>query len=142
MLIEADFSNIAIGFPLLPAGDYRCVIDEIKSDATADGKPQVVFELSIIEGEFKGQKVFDRLTMRTNKGEVNKISYGRIKEFGIATLGEEAANSTNGIDTEAMKGSTVIVVVTQESYDKKDKTTGALTGEKGTSNKIARVLAA
>ena len=142
-MLEKDFSQVTIGFEPLPDGDYLATIDSIKEDKTKESQlDEVIFELTITGNEeYNGRKLFDYCVLKTKKGEDNNAGWGRVKEYAIAALGEERANAKN-LNTDEMIGSTVTLVVKQESYPKKDKVTNQLTGEKGISNRIKKVLAA
>lgn len=143
MQLQADFSKISTDFEPLPAGVYRVKIEEQEDGQSKENKyPQINFGLVVQEGEFKGRKLFDSVTLqmkdkKTQQVVANTFGLGRIKAYAIAILGEEAGNS-NAIDTDAFKGSIVDVVVSIETYTK----TPEKGGGEGKRNKIDRVVKA
>lgn len=133
--IEADFSGISSSFEALAAGEYIVKIDDIEESETKENKlPQMVFKMSVQEGDKKDSVIFDYVTLKQNDGKVNKIGLGRIKAYAEAILGEAAANDTSGIDTDELKGGRCQIIVESRTYEKD--------GAQQTGNKIKKVLAA
>jgi hypothetical protein len=117
--IQQDFSKISSSFQPLPDGEYLCTIEEIEETKSRNGNPMLTFQLSVGDPRFPehdGYPLYDRLVLTTNEGKPNRPSLGRLKAYAEATLGDEAANAGE-IDTDAMKGSQVIVVLSQRSYE-------------------------
>lgn len=141
--ISENFSDIKANasFEAIPPGEYTATIMEKPEhgETKQNSLPQVTFQLEVAEGEHQGAKLFDYVVLRTNKGQPNKIGLGRIKAYAIAALGEEAANSPDGIDTDDLEGATVRVEVGVRSYDK-ELADG--TKEVRTSNTILKVFPA
>ena len=116
--IQEDFSAISSSFEPLPAGDYRVRVTKIEEGETRDNKlPQVTIELTVLEGALEKRTMTDFVTLKTNKGEKNKIGLGRIKAYAEAILGEERANDTSGIDTDELNGGECIIVVKDDTYE-------------------------
>lgn len=138
MKLEADFSKISTDFEALPNNVYRVKIMELTEGETKENKlPSLSFEHEVQEGEFKGRKLFDFVTLKQKDGKPNNIGLGRVKAYAAAILGDEAANA-GAIDTDAFKGSIVEVVVEIETYTK----TPEKGGGEGKRNKIVKVLKA
>lgn len=134
--IEADFSTVSTSFDPLPAADYQCTVTGIEEKAARSGLPMLVVTLTVEDPahpEHNGRLLFDNIVLKTSKGEVNKIALGQIKSYAEAILGEEAANSPSGIDTDELLHGTVVAVVSQRSYEDN--------GETKLSNDIKKILA-
>lgn len=138
MKIEADFSQISHEFQHLEDGEYQVTIEKIEEGETRDSKLPTVTVVSRINDpnhpDRENFPVYDRITLRTKKGEPNRIGLGHLKAYAIATLGEEQANSPEGIDTDEMIGAACILVIKQRSY-KQD-------GEDRLTNDVKKVLPA
>lgn len=119
-LDKVDWNAISTESGPLPDGDYRCEIESVtegKSE-TLPQKDTIKFEHLVIEPqEHAGRKLFDFLTMQTNKGEVNKMSYGRVKAYAAATVGEDRL-AADDFDTAELKGQTCVITVEIDSYEK------------------------
>lgn len=143
MRIEADFTKISSQFGALEDGEYQCVLKDIEEGETKENKlPQVTFIYEVNDPnkpDFSGRELRQFITLKTKKQEPNKIGLGQIKAVAEAVLGNDAANSPEGIDLEDLKNSTVMLVVKQRSYDKKGAD-GTATGEQGVTNEIVKVL--
>lgn len=141
--ITADFSTINenASFDALPAGEYRGVLAKpVHGTTKKSGLPQVQFEIDVLEpAEFAGRKLFDFVTLQTNKGQPNAIGLGRVKAYAIAALGEDAANNPDGIDTDDLEGANVSLDVGIRSYDS-ENADGTKTSK--TTNEIKKVWAA
>lgn len=138
MKIQADFSAISHEFVPIPPGDVVCVVDQVE-EGTKNDKPQVHIVSKVKDPskpELEGREVHEFLVLTTNDGKPNKIALGRIKAYAIAILGEEAANSKEGIDPMDLKGGTVGLTLEEGTYT---KTTD--TGEKVTkkNTEVAKV---
>lgn len=133
--LEANFSEISMDFEPIPADTYRVKILDVKDIESKDKNPGLSFELEVSEGEFAGRKVFDNVYLKQKDGGINKVSYGRVRAYANAGLGEEAA-AGNSIDTDELKGLIVQVVITKETYEKSPEKGGG----QGTKNAVSKVL--
>lgn len=132
--LQADFEKISTSFETLPAGTYRARIDDIVEGETKENKiPQLMFKLIVTEGDKADSVITDFVTLKTREGKVNKVGYGRVKAYGEAILGVEAANGDE-IDTDDLKGGVCEIVVSERTYEAKDGS-----GQK-TSSDIKKVL--
>lgn len=62
-------------FDPIPAGNYQCVITESEEKENSKGTGTYVqFTLEVIDGEFKGRKVWERLNLNNPSEEAVKIS--------------------------------------------------------------------
>lgn len=126
--IQADFTTVKAGtdFTPLPAQTYHCQIESITAGKTKTQKDKLDFELNVLgsddnDATLIGRKIFDSITLTTNKGEVNKMALSQIKAYAEAILGEEAANNPTGIDTDDLVNGECMVTVNQHSYEKTEK---------------------
>ncbi len=54
-----------VGFEPIPAGKYLCIITNTQMKPTKNGTGEYLeIEMDVIEGEHKGRKVWDRLTLK------------------------------------------------------------------------------
>lgn len=78
-----DNSNMfeSKGFELLPAGNYKVVIDD--SDAYNNDKENTIVKLvfQIIEGQFNGRKLFDYLVVDQPVEEYAKIAQAKLNKI-------------------------------------------------------------
>jgi len=151
--IEANFAEISENIGPLPSAPYRCVIKEITNDKVGQPpKDRINIKMEVDDPskpEFAGRELYDRIILQKNDGQPNKMSYGKIKQYAIATLGKEAAQDPNGYDTDAFLNGTVVANVVLENYDYIPPEFQQLPADqqeqhrkKGTSNKIDRVVPA
>lgn len=143
MRIEADFTKISSSFAALEAGEYQAVLTEIEEGETKENKlPQVIFTFEVNDPNHPthtGHVVKQYIVLQTKKNQPNKIGLGQIKAVAEAVLGQEAANSPEGIDLEDLKNGTVLLVLGQRSYNKKNQD-GSDSGEQGVTNEINKIL--
>ena len=141
--IAADFTKISSSFGALEDGEYQAVITNIEESETKTNKlPQVVITLEINDPnhpQLSGRQLKEYIVLMTNKGEPNRIGLGQLKGYAEAVLGQDAANNPEGIDTDELKNGSVIAVVKQRSYNKKNQD-GTESGEQGVTNDIVKVL--
>jgi hypothetical protein len=141
--IAADFTKISSSFGALEDGEYRCNILEVKESETKTNKlPQVEIIMEVNDPDKPintGHRLYDYLVLRTNKGEANRMGLGALKAYAEAVLGTDAANNPEGIDTDDLVNGTVVAVIKQRSYNKKDQA-GNETSEQAITNDIVKVL--
>jgi hypothetical protein len=66
-------------FDVLPVGDYLVIISASEKKATKDNDGEYVqFTYDVIEGEYKGRKVFDRLNLINKNPTAQKIAQGSL----------------------------------------------------------------
>lgn len=139
--IEGDFTKISSSYEILPEGTYRFMVDEIEAGKTKTaGLDQLIFKLKVVGGEHDGKPFSDFCVLKTNKGEANTIGLGRVKGYAEAILGQEAANSPEGLDTDQLLKGQFDGIIKHDSYEKKDAA-GAVVGQ-GTSAKLVKLLPA
>lgn len=140
--IAADFTKISSSFQALEDGEYQCVITEIEETESKEAKlPMIKLTLSVNDPNHPDKEnhpLFDYIVLMTKKGMPNRIGLGQLKAYAEAVLGTDAANNPEGIDTDDLKNGTVLAVVKQRSFTKKDTTTG--TEETSVSNEIVKIL--
>lgn len=140
-LIQHDFTQISSSMEPLPDGEYECVVKEIDGNAVSkeSSLPMVKVTLEVDDPKFpdySGRLIFDQFTLQTKEGKPNKVGLGQLKAYAEATLGDEAANSSEGIDTDAMAGSKVLAVIKLRSWSRE---VNGIT-ETGTSNNVKKIL--
>jgi len=76
---DANTVDPNVGFDPIPAGKYNAVIvdSEMKATKTGDGKYlELTFE--VLDGEFKGRKVWSRLNINNPNEKAQKIAHGEL----------------------------------------------------------------
>lgn len=67
------------GFDPIPAGKYQAVITESEAKATKNGSGTYLqFTFEIIDGEYKGRKIWERLNLANPNAQAVAISRGRL----------------------------------------------------------------
>lgn len=146
MKVEADFSGISSSFEPLEEGEYNFKLIEIQEQANdeewkakndgTDKIPAMVFVSEVLDGERAGAQTFDYVYTKQKDGKVNKVGLGRIKAYAEAILGKEAANSTTGIDTDALPGNAFKGFIKHRSYADK------VSGEQKIGASLSKILPA
>ncbi len=86
--LSFDASTVAPAVPLeaFPAGDYNVAITDGEVKPTADGTGQrFAFELTVLEGEFKGRKVWDGLNIKNKSAQAQEIAHQQLSAICHAT---------------------------------------------------------
>ena len=84
-----------IKFELLPKGDYLSIIIESSVKITKNGFGkylEIIFE--IIDGPFKGRKVWERLTVQNVSVKALEVGQRRLSHL-LRSLGKEAVNDSS-----------------------------------------------
>ena len=79
---DANTVDPNVGFDLLPAGKYNAVIvdSEMKATKNGDGKYlELTFE--VLEGVFKGRKVWSRLNINNPNEKTQKIAQAELRHI-------------------------------------------------------------
>ena len=61
-------------FPELPAGTYMVKLDKLELGSTKDNRPMMRGQFSIIEGQYKKQKIFVNRVVYGTKNDANMIA--------------------------------------------------------------------
>ena len=142
MRIEADFTKISSSFQPLEDGEYQCVVSELEETESKEAKlPMLKITLAVNDPNHPDKEnhpLFDYIVLMTKKGQPNRVGLGQVKAYAEAILGVDAANNPDGIDPAEFKDGTVMVVVKQRSFTKKDLATGA--EETSITNEIVKIL--
>ena len=76
---DADKTEPVGSFDVLPVGDYVVIISSSEKKETKDRDGEYVqFTYDIVEGEYKGRKVFDRLNVVNKNPTAQKIAQGKL----------------------------------------------------------------
>jgi len=79
---DANTVDPNVGFDPIPAGKYNAVIvdSEMKATKTGDGKYlELTFE--VLDGEFKGRKVWSRLNINNPNEKAQKIAQAELRHI-------------------------------------------------------------
>ena len=80
------------GFSAIPAGEYKLVATEGEIKTTKAGTGSYAqFTNEIIEGEFKGRKIWTRFNTRNPNKQAQDIGHAQLKAFGTS-VGNPNAN--------------------------------------------------
>ena len=110
-----DFDQIPDNdYPLLPAADYRCRVMTIDdSMSTKNGDLQWQVEFMVIDGSFKGLKIFDRVIHSAKT--VNRIK--KIAKCFIDVSGTASFEKTDMIGKEVVL-TTIVDIYNQQEHTK------------------------
>lgn len=73
-------------FSPLPEGSYTCVIEASENKATKDGSGSYLeLTLQVIDGDYKGRKLFDRLNLNNPNQKAVQIARGTLSAICRAT---------------------------------------------------------
>jgi hypothetical protein len=79
---DANEVEPSVGFDPIPAGNYEVVLvgSEMKDTKTGDGQ-YLQLEFEVIAGEYKGRKLWDRLTLQHSNSLTVKIARGKLSSL-------------------------------------------------------------
>lgn len=98
-------------FEPIPADDYLMCITASELAATRDGSGQFIkFDLDVIDGQYKGRKVFDRLNIRNKSQQAEEIAYRTLSAICHAT------GKMQVTDTVELHNTPMLVTVAQRKY--------------------------
>jgi hypothetical protein len=96
----------------LPAGEYLCVITDSEPTKTKDGNSQYLkIELEVVDGDYKGRKVFSNLNLWHSKPQVVEIAKKELNSI-IAATGVQ-----NPKDSSQLQGIPIVVKLTQKKSE-------------------------
>jgi hypothetical protein len=117
MRIEGDFTKVSSNTEKLEPGQYRFRVTKAEpGEAQAGKQTPFIIESEVVGGTREGTPYQDWIYTQTKDGKPNKMGLGRIKAYAEAILGEEAANSPTGYDSDDFISGTFDGVITHESY--------------------------
>lgn len=83
-----------VAFDPVPSGWYPCIIEESKMEPTRAGDGQMLaLTMKILDGEFKGRKLFDRLNLQNSNPATVEIAYKTLSAISRACGIMQVANS-------------------------------------------------
>lgn len=108
-----DFTAVedAQDFTPIPDGEYRCRVAEVEETATQMGDDMWNVELEVVEGEYAGRRIFDRLVFSDSALKRVKLV---CRELGIDVSGEV------DLVPETIRGRDCIVTVVTEEYENRN----------------------
>ena len=86
-IINFDATNVSTEFAIqaVPAGWYNVMIDESEMKPTKDGANfYLKLRLSILDGEYAGQKIFDNLNLKNANPVAQEIAYKKLSAYAHA----------------------------------------------------------
>lgn len=103
---NSEDNNSTGGFDLLPEGDYLCMLSksEWKDNKAKTGK-YIYMEFTVIEGEYKGMKFFERLNLINPNPTAVRIANQKMNQLCAACLLSDIE------DTEELHGIPVMLTV-------------------------------
>lgn len=145
--IPGNFAEVQTfqGFDPLPEGVYRARVEKVVEKPSSTNKPMVEIEMVVTDSpadqQHIGKKIFDRIVLQKNDGSPSDIGFGQLKAYAVATVGEERANSAEGLDTDEWINGEVLVELAQRSYKRKVKNAAGQDEEKDAiGNEVKRIL--
>lgn len=133
--VNASLADVQTEFVAVAKGDYEMKVFEIDESGNQGDNPVVIIKSKVDEpssDEF-GKPVWDRIYLRTKKGEPNRYSLAQIKKYFQAICGDERANADD-LEYEELLNGRFRGVIDNESYEDKK------TGQKKQSAKMADIL--
>jgi len=98
-IIEVKWDEVKESdFALLPAGEYPVTIIDIDEKSTKDGDPMWVLKMEVLEGEYAGSKIQDRIAFSPQGMWRVKLVFSR---FGHKCVGDEQVQPKMLIGREA-----------------------------------------
>jgi len=111
---KVDFPNIKdSNFRIVPEGEYDCELTEIEQQTSKNSNEMWQMCFEILEGEYKGVKVFDRLVF-TEK------ALWKIKMI-CSRLGFDVSKELE-LEPDMLIGSMCKLAISSEEYEKRDGT--------------------
>lgn len=112
--MREDFSGTpdtnAQGFPLLPDGEYLCVLEQVRELSTKAGDLMWGLQFAVVGGEHQGAKVFDNLVFSDAAASRRKLIFKR--------LGYDVDQPFD-VEVDDLLGKQVYLTVEEESYQDK-----------------------
>lgn len=93
------------GFDPIPAGVYSALILENEIKPTKNDGEMLVYTLEVQEGQYQGRKLYERLNIKNNSSDAQKIAYETLGEM-VRACGLEKIR-----DTDELNGRRVSVTV-------------------------------
>ena len=79
-----NVSEMDLGDDLLPAGEYSAQAIEGEKKDTQSGGTMLIFTFEILEGEFQGRRIWDRLNYVNSNPEAQRIARKALGKFAVA----------------------------------------------------------
>ena len=113
-LIKVDFTGVEAGGRLLPEGQYLFELEDIEQkEGEESGKPYLQFELAVADGDFKGTKAWDNMSLQPQ-------SLWKLRGF-LEAAGFPTEDGAMQLDPDEMIGLMVNGDVFHEEYKGKTK---------------------
>lgn len=91
---DANSVEPNVAFDPIPSGWYPCIIEESKMEPTKAGDGQMLaLTMKVLDGEFKGRKLFDRLNLQNPNPATVEIAYKTLSAISRACGVMQVANS-------------------------------------------------
>ena len=116
--IPEDFQDDDLPSLSIKDGFYTCIIlrRSWQDYAKIPDKQYLLVEYEIIEGDFKGQKIYDRFNLFHPSDGAKKYSWSLLKKLGMA-LGQDVINSKS-VDIDDIEGEKIkLKIKTYEDDD-------------------------
>lgn len=110
-VLKVDMTGVEAGGVLIPQGNYSVEVEDVEVKNGQTGKPNLSWKFTIIEGKFKGSKLFYNTSLQPQ-------ALFNLKKV-LLSLGIEVPDSTMSLDLSEIIGSTCDVEVGHEDYDGK-----------------------
>lgn len=83
---QYDLANVkAQNFEVLPAGEYPCVVTEMKEEPTKDGTGRRVnVTLQVMSGKFQNRTILDGFNVVNKSPKAQEIGLSQLKAFLVA----------------------------------------------------------
>ena len=111
---EAD-KEASMGFTVLPAGNYKVRITELKYEPTSDKLgTNFNFTFTVMEGEYQNEKVFDQIAWTWDDDHQKAVRFGRTK---FSCIMKAIGKSHFDGDTDEFLGGELLINVGIREYE-------------------------
>ena len=110
-VLKVDMTGVEAGGVLIPQGNYSVEVEDVEVKNGQTGKPNLSWKFTIMEGKFKGSKLFYNTSLQPQ-------ALFNLKRV-LLCLGVEVPDSTMNLDLSEVIGLSCDVEVGHEDYDGK-----------------------
>lgn len=86
------------GFDLLPAGDYVVTLDRTEKKQTKNGKQYLEFAFSVIDGQYKNRKLWERFFIYEPEKPGSLVYAKRMIAQMLRALGKDSMTDTSELE--------------------------------------------
>lgn len=119
LLPNTDNVDEKSSYDPIPAGTYRAVVVETKQVETSKGDPMLKVTLEVIDGQYRGRKIFDNIILAHSNPKTEEIGLRLLKQLKLAAGKPQAREETELWDVPVL--AVVRVEEGTDGYDDKNR---------------------